>query len=91
MTLALCVIGGWTAAMAAAGLAREAGSYRTGRAALQAAARGPGTVAILMGAEYLVVREQTADRLAELGLPFAYLGEMRNEDGRDVVVTVPVN
>ena len=67
-------------------LAREIGSYPSMARAVEAAQRGQGLEAILLGAEFLVVREATARRLEVLGLPFAWLCEHR---GR--VVTVPVN
>ena len=61
----------------------RASEFRTARAAI--AARGEGT-AIRLEGRFLVVTRETADRLAEAGVEFAYLGV---RDGR--VITVPVN
>ena len=61
----------------------KASEFKTARAA--SAAQGDGA-AIRLDGRFLVVTRETADRLAEAGAEFAYLGI---RDGR--VMTVPVN
>ncbi len=50
-----------------------------------------GGYAIHVGGKYLVVEKAEADRLAEMGVPFAYLGEHEMADGSFRIVTIPVN
>lgn len=80
-----------TAAGVAECIAREVGSYPCQELAIMAAEALPGTVALAMGGEYLVVRLAVAERLAAMQLPFAKLGRTARADGKIIVVTVPVN
>jgi hypothetical protein len=60
--------------------------YATSRAAVEQAARTPGSSAIRLEGRNLVVRREEAERLAASGRYFAYLC-----DHHGLIVTVPVN
>lgn len=47
--------------------------------------------AILVGGKHLVVEEAEANRLAEMGVPFAHVCDHQLPDGTFRIVTVPVN
>ena len=50
-----------------------------------------GRHAILLDGQHLVVARREADRLAEAGIAFAYLGDHEMPDGTFRIMTVPVN
>jgi hypothetical protein len=64
----------------------EGAEFPNARQAVAAAREDEREVAIRLAGKHLVVSQEAADRLAELGLYFAYLCEHR---GR--IMTVPVN
>jgi hypothetical protein len=47
--------------------------------------------AITVGGKYLVVEQAEADRIAALGIEFAYLHDHEMPDGTHRIITVPVN
>jgi hypothetical protein len=47
--------------------------------------------AISVGGKYLVVEQAEADRIAAMGIEFAYLHDHEMPDGEHRIITVPVN
>ena len=47
--------------------------------------------AISIGGRYLVVERAEADRIAAMGIAFAYLHDYERADGKRITMTVPVN
>jgi len=47
--------------------------------------------AISIAGKYLVVEQEEADRLAAMGIEFAYLHNYEMPDGEHRIMTVPVN
>jgi hypothetical protein len=64
----------------------EGTEYATARAAVEQAARTPGSSAIRLEGRNLVVRREEVERLAASGRYFAHLC-----DHHGLIVTVPVN
>ena len=48
-------------------------------------------VAVLLGGEHYVMHKTEAERLAAAGVEFAYLFDHDLQDGRNIIMTVPVN
>lgn len=47
--------------------------------------------AICIGRRHFVIGEAEGHRIAALGVSFAYLGVWERGDGREVVITTPIN
>ena len=47
--------------------------------------------AIQLNRRYFVIDEAEGHRIAALGVSFAYLGVWERGDGRELIITVPVN
>ncbi|GMU38250.1 MAG: hypothetical protein KJ057_09720 [Phycisphaerae bacterium] len=70
----------------------EAIEFETASEAIQHYyASGYGNDVIALDGKYYVVKKAEADRLAEAGLEFAYVFDHDLPDGRNVILTVPVN
>ena len=54
-------------------------------------ASGEGDAVIAVGRRYMVTTQAEADRLAEAGVEFAYLHLHELADGRETILSVPVN
>lgn len=54
-------------------------------------ASGYGDHVVMLGGCYYVTTRAEADRLAATGVEFAYVFDRDRSDGRNVLVTVPVN
>ena len=48
-------------------------------------------VAVLLGGKHYVMQKTEAERLAAVGVAFAYLFDHDLPDGRNIIMTVPVN
>ena len=48
-------------------------------------------VAVLLGGKHYVMQKTEAERLAAAGVEFAYLHDYDLPDGRNIIMTVPVN
>ncbi len=48
-------------------------------------------VAVLLDGQHYVMQKSEAERLAAAGIEFAYLFDHDLPDGRNIIVTVPVN
>ncbi|MCG3127369.1 MAG: hypothetical protein CHACPFDD_02228 [Phycisphaerae bacterium] len=48
-------------------------------------------VAVLLGGKHYVMQKTEAERLAAAGVEFAYLFDHDLPDGRNIIMTVPVN
>lgn len=48
-------------------------------------------VAVLLGGKHYVMQKSEAERLAADGVEFAYLFDHDLPDGRNIIMTVPVN
>ena len=48
-------------------------------------------VAVLLGGKHYVMPKSEAERLAAAGVEFAYLFDHDLPDGRNIIMTVPVN
>lgn len=68
----------------------QAIEFRSGHEAIQWTEAAGSCEAILLDGPK-VVRRAEADRLAALGVEFAYLCDHEMPDGQHIIVTVPVN
>ena len=48
-------------------------------------------VAVLLGGKHYVMQKSEAERLALAGVEFAYLFDHDLPDGRNIIMTIPVN